>query len=137
MAANMHFAEHGIFEVKVEGNCLFVDATGPFNEELTKHYQSAIEVCIEKLEASSWDQVITLRHLSLFTPEAEAVLINTLVNRKKRGLKNCAVVLIDIEGKSLITHQMHKIYQTAGVKHEFFESIKQAKHWLNDSLDCD
>ena len=30
----MKFEEHGIYEMKVEGYLLLVDATGPFNEKL-------------------------------------------------------------------------------------------------------
>ena len=128
----MLFTEHGIFEVKVEHNCLHVDATGPFNEELAKHYQSAIEVCIQELESGDWHQIIILRKLSLFTPQAETVLIDTLVDRKKRGLDKCAVVFIDIDGKSVVTQQLDKIYRTAGVEHQFFDSLSQAKAWLKD-----
>lgn len=129
----MLFAEHGVFEVKVENNCLIVDATGPFNEELAKHYQTAIDKCIEQLEQTQWYQIIVLHQLSLFTPEAEVLLTQTLINRKQRGLTKSAVVLIDIEGKSLVTQQLGKIYQKIGIEHGFFESINQAQSWLTDS----
>lgn len=127
----MHFAEHGIFEVKIESSNLFVNATGPFNKELTKSYSLAIESCIQKLEDNKWNQIIVLHHLSLFTPEAETFLIETLMNRKKRGLVKSAVVLVNIEGKSLITQQMSNIYQTADVEYRFFESIDSAQNWVN------
>lgn len=127
----MHFAEHGIFEVKIENNSLFVDATGPFNEELTTKYGQAIESCIKKLEGSDWSQIIVLHKLSLFTPEAAEVLINTLRNRKTRGLIKSAVVLINCEGKSLIVQQMSNIYQTADVDYSFFDSITEAQSWIS------
>ena len=56
--------EHGIFEVKIEGNLLLVDATGPFNEELIIQYEKALKTCIQSLEASEWNQVITLHQMS-------------------------------------------------------------------------
>lgn len=129
----MHFAEHGVFEVKIENNSLLVDATGPFNQELTTRYGQAIESCIKQLEASNWDQIIVLHKLSLFTPEAAEVLINTLKNRKTRGLIKSAVVLNNCEGKSLITQQMSNIYQTADVDYCFFDSVAEAKTWISST----
>jgi len=122
--------EHGVFEVRIEGNLLLVDATGPFNEELIIQYERALEACIHTLEVSQWNQVITLHQLSLFTPEAEQILTNTVINRKSRGLKACAIVLMNVEGESLIKNQMSRCYDHARVKHKFTTSIHDANKWL-------
>ncbi|WP_223303664.1 hypothetical protein [Colwellia psychrerythraea] len=119
-----------MFEVKIEGKLLLVDATGPFNEELILQYEKALESCIQILEVSQWNQVITLHQLSLFTPEAEKVLTNTLINRKSRGLIACVIVLIDVEGESLIKMQMSRCYERAQVKHTYRSSMSEAKKWL-------
>ena len=126
----MIFMEHGLFEVKIEGKLLLVDATGPFNEELLIQYEKALETCIHTLEVSEWNQVITLHQLSLFTPEAEQALINSLINRRSRGLIACAIVLMNVEGESLIKTQMSRSYDRAGVKHNFTTSIDDANEWL-------
>jgi hypothetical protein len=126
----MIFTEHGLFEVKIVGKLLLVDATGPFNEELLIQYQKALESCIQTLEVSEWNQIITLHQLSLFTPEAEQMLTNTLINRKSRGLMASAIVLMDAEGESLIKTQMSRCYSCAEVKHNFTTSIDNAKKWL-------
>jgi len=126
----MIFMEHGLFEVKIEDKLLLVDATGPFNEELLIQYEKALESCIQTLEVSEWNQIITLHQLSLFTPEAEQVLTNTVINRSSRGLMACAIVLIDAEGESLIKTQMSRCYNRAGVKYNFTTSIHNAKKWL-------
>lgn len=126
----MNFIEHGLFEVKIEDKLLLVDATGPFNEELLLQYEYAIESCIQNLEISKWNQIITLHQLSLFTPEAEQILTNTVINRRARGLIACAIVLINVEGESLIKAQMSRCYNLAGVKHNFSTSIHDANKWL-------
>ncbi|OUR77166.1 hypothetical protein A9Q75_15725 [Colwellia psychrerythraea] len=126
----MVFMEHGLFEVKIEGKLLLVDATGPFNEELLIQYEKALETCIHTLEISEWNQVIILHQLSLFTPEAEQVLTNTVINRRSRGLIACAIVLINVEGESLIKTQMSRCYDRARVKHNFTTSIHEANKWL-------
>jgi hypothetical protein len=126
----MNFKEHGLFEVKIEGKILLVDATGPFNEELIIKYKKALESCIQNLEISKWNQIITLHEFSLFTPEAEQSLTQTLINRRTRGLIASAVVFVDIEGESLIKVQMSNCYNKAGVKHQFMSSVDDAKKWL-------
>jgi len=127
----MNFTEHGVFEIKVEDKYLLVDATGPFNEELIIKYKRALESCIQNLEVSNWKQIITLHQLSIFTPEAEKALTQTLINRRARGLIACAVILLDIESEPLIKTQMSNCYNKADVKHQFASSIEDAKKWLS------
>ena len=126
----MYFTEHGVFEVKIEDNILLVDATGPFNEELIIQYEKALESCINILETSKWNQIITLHQFSLFTPEAEQRLTQSLKNRRSRRLVACVVVLKNIEGESLIKEQMSRCYKCAGVKHEFATSVHDANRRL-------
>ena len=95
----MKFKEHGVFEVKVEGQLLLVDATGPFNDELLKHYRDALESCIQRLEVGQWNQIVTLHQTSIFTPEAEETLTQSLIERRSRGLIACSVVIADVDCK--------------------------------------
>ena len=127
----MSFTVHGLFEVKVEGKILLVDAIGPFNEELIIEYKRALESCIQNLEVSKWNQIIILHELSLFTPEAEKALIKTLNNRRTRGLIACAIILVDVEGESLIKAQLSHCYNKTDVKHQFMSSIDDAKKWFS------
>lgn len=127
----MIFSEHGVFEIRIEDNTLVVDATGPFNEELVTHYEESLLSCIKTLENSKWDQIIVLHKFSLFIPEAEQKLIQTLKYRRERGLIASAVVLHDIEGASLIKAQMSHCYECADVKYKFTDSVHDAKLWLS------
>lgn len=127
----MHFTEHGIFDVSIEGNTLLVDATGPFNEQLVIRYEKAIEACIKQIEGATWNQIITLRQLSIFTPEAEEMLTQTLIDRRSRGLHTSIVVLLEVEAESLIKLQMGRCYKRAGVKFEFTQSTHHARKLIN------
>ena len=118
----MRFKEHGVFEIENETKLLVVDATGPFNEELLKRYNEALESCIQLLEVSQWRQVITLHHMSLFTPEAEKVLIDTLIKRKSRGLLAGYIILEDVEFKPWVKEQLTRCYSIARVELHFFDS---------------
>ena len=129
----MRFKEHGVFEIETEARLLLVDATGPFNEELVKRYNEALESCIQQLEFSQWSQVITLHQMSLFTPEAEKVLIDTLIKRRSRGLLAGYVILEDVEFKPWVKEQLNRCYTVAGVELHFFDSTSEAKKSLTRS----
>lgn len=126
----MKYQEHGSFEVKVEGKLLFIDGTGPFNEELVERYKLAIESCILELEREPWNQVVTLHEMSLFTPKAEEMLTNTLINRRTRGLVACAVIIEEDNGRDLMVEQMGRCYRNSGVMHEYFNSLDDALNWI-------
>ena len=81
----MIFKEHGVFIINIEAKLLFIDATGPFNEESVKHYNLALESSIARLETSQWKQIVSFHKLSIFTPEAENSLTEALINRRSRG----------------------------------------------------
>lgn len=126
----MNFEEHGIFRLQIEDNILHVDATGPFNEELINNYNKSLESCIQRLENDSWNQIIVLHKMSLFTPEAEIALTKTLIERKSRGLDSCAVIINDVDCKLLIKEQPGHCYDKANIRYDFFKSIDDAVKWL-------
>ena len=126
----MKFIEHGVFEVETEANLLLVDATGPFSDEAAKHYIEAVEVCIQQLEASQWNQIITLHQVSLFTPEVENLLTAALIKRKTRGLIAVFLILEDVYFKPLVKEQWSRCYTKADIEHHFFDSTFEAKESL-------
>ena len=89
---------------------MVIDTRGPFNDASLIQYEKDLELCIHNLESSTWNQIVTLHQFSLFTPEAERILTRTVTNRHSRGLVACAIVLINIEGESLIKPQMSRCY---------------------------
>ena len=117
----MKFIEHGVFEIETEANLLLVDATGPLSDEMSKHYNDAVESCIQHLEGSQWNQIITLHQLSLFTPEAEIILTDTLIKRRSRGLVAGYIILENVDCKRLVKEQLSRCYSIAGVEHHFFD----------------
>lgn len=126
----MVFEKHGEYKLEIKDGVLIVDATGPFNDEVVISYQNDLETCIRELEDRCWGQVVTLRELSLFTPDAEQSLINSLGLRKARGLKFSAVVCDS--PYSLVRMQISRIYDGAGILHKFFESESSALSWINE-----
>lgn len=127
----MRFSEHGVFEVLISNDTLIVDATGPFNAELINHYENALDSCIQKLEGTVWDQIVILHNNSLFTPDAEQKLIQTLINRRERGLRASAVILKDADYSFVLKEQMSRCYKLAGIQYDFFAGADEARIWFN------
>lgn len=128
----MKFEQHGIYAVKVEERILIVDATGPFNAELIAAYRRDVDACIQALSHLNWGQVVVLHDLSLFTPEAEKALEESLNFRKQRGLVASAVVC-DSPYK-MVKKQMAEIYNAVELDYAFFEDIDTAKQWLQKHI---
>ena len=124
----MVFEKHGVYSLKVIGQVLIVDATGPFNDELVVCYNNALEACIQQLESSCWGQIVTLHEQSLFTPDAERTLNSSLKRRKERGLRASAVVCKS--PYSLVQSQIDRIYSSADVIHDFCKGEEEALLWL-------
>lgn len=132
----MQFTSHGVFSVKAEKQRLYVDATGPFNEELALEYKHALNACVDALQGTVWDQVIVLHKLSLMTPDAEQVLKQTLLERKSKGLRASAVIIEQGDGRNLVAQQFKRAYDFADIQSEFFENELDAISWLT-SLQTD
>ncbi|MDM7859888.1 hypothetical protein QTP81_04640 [Alteromonas sp. ASW11-36] len=128
------FASHGSFSIKVINHCMIVDARGPYNKEIVDEYESTMQTAIESLSSRCWGQIICLYGMSMFTPDAERRLAQTVENRKHMGLKASAIILVDVEAKSLVIQQMSSVYERCGVVFQFFECVEQGHAWINQEL---
>ncbi|XQW84967.1 hypothetical protein ACOYR1_17875 [Thalassotalea piscium] len=126
----MKFNEHGHFSIQNNGAHLIIDATGPFNLQVMNSFQRSLVAHTQDLSKKSWGQIIIMNGTSIFTPEAEQHLCETLVTRQKHGLFFSAVVHCHAQYKHLIEHQLSKCYQQYAIRHAFFDDIKTAKTYL-------
>jgi hypothetical protein len=121
---------HGKFTIEVSDRILFVDGTGPFNEATVREYKKAIHEAVAKLTPKPWAFLGILRAESLFTPEAESELTQVIRWRKEMGMTHVAVALIEVIADRVISAQMSRIYQNVGVDFALFESLDEARAWL-------
>lgn len=126
----MKFEQHGIYAVEVKGKVMIVDAQGPFNDELVKSYTQAVKSAVMHLSGEAWGQIIILRGLSLFTPDAEQLLYDVTVWRKEHNLSASAVLMLNTEAKELVRSQISRIYEKASIEYGFYEDIESAMTWL-------
>ncbi len=128
----MKFSSHRKYELQIQSNILIVDSTGPFNENVVTAYNRDLKKCMDILSDSPWGQVIIMHDLSLFTPDGEKLLMDSLKTRKEKGLVASAVVC-DSE-YVIVKEQIARIYRTMDVRHAFFNSKDEALVWIAGEL---
>jgi hypothetical protein len=127
----MVFTEHGKFTIENHVDYLIVDATGPFNIELMYKFEKILIEQTNILSGRSWNQIIIMNEESLFTPEAEAYLCNTLAYRTSNGLAGSVIVQKKSLYSALIKEQLSRCYSKFDIAYTFVESLDEAKEWVN------
>jgi hypothetical protein len=121
---------HGHYEIESVGRVLYVDATGPFNEDTVMEKRADLRAAIESLSPDPWGLFVIFREVSLFTPAAEAELVKVTVWRKKMGMAAIAAVFVDVMGPEILAAQMKRVHSAAGVASGIFETTAEARAWL-------
>ena len=129
----MSFDEHGTFTIDVNGNTLFVEAEGPFNIETVRHYRDDLQVCLDAIKGRPFNQIIVFHNQSIFTQEAADMLVGSNKEMLDMGLEICVIVLFECEYKRVVTRQMSEIYEKSGIPYRFFDSVIDAKLWLEQA----
>jgi hypothetical protein len=127
----MEFNRHGEYTIEVQGNSLFMDVCGPFNEEIISDYNLELGRAIDCMIGENWLQLIIMRgEAPLLSPQGEEILIQSLHKRRKNGLSKCAVVMDFEEGKSMVRYQFKKCNDTCNITSAFFNDVQSANEWL-------
>ena len=121
------------YQIITESNCLICDTKGLFNVDFINQCASEINQQAEILD-DSWGQITILRNDSLFVPEALEALNLSTSRLKNKGLKLMAIVLSNANSNILIKRQLSGLYQNANLPVAFFETLFDAKFWLNQQL---
>ena len=128
---NMKFQEHGTFTIKRRPGYLYINAKGPFNDELVHAYNCQLKEALEAPAEKPWKQLVILHGLALMIPAAKENFVKSLAYRKQRGLIRSAMVMGDVEAQSLVKTQFAQCYQLAHIEHAFFDREDAALEWLN------
>lgn len=129
------FCPHGTFSITTQDRIVYVDATGPFNKELIRSFDTALQHCVRPLVGKPWAEVAILRLESAYTPAALIELEQSMCRRSSEGMVAIAVVFIEAESRLLIEHQLHSVFSQFGcLSYAFFDDIGPASHWCNKRM---
>ena len=125
------FTIHGDCEIKVEGNIVHINLEGPFNIEFFSFMHKEL--------LAIGDQINKDHYAVILSPKGEAVIVDQAFKYHtdfllQRTPKAVAINLENCETKVVTESICEKIYQQAGINHQFFNSHQQALHWLNNDV---
>lgn len=128
----MEFRSHGEFDIKVVGDVLFIDAKGPFNNEVVQDFQKSLVNAITLLEATPhWYQVAVLHDMSIFTPDAMEALAVVMRWRMSKGMVGSAVITGQVVGERMARKQIGDMYDQLGMRYQFFNDLDSAMDWID------
>ena len=128
------FKAHGEYSIQRKGLLLLTRCKGPFNTELVDKHNSEIATIIDHMP-SQWGQVIVIDEDSLWTPQAERRLCQSVSARKMRGLLVSAIVLENSGAKLILKDQISRVYDFAEVEHAFFDDTFDAQQWALSKIE--
>ncbi len=130
----MGFEPHGNFTLRVEEDILFVDATGPFNEEIAFLYLSQYRDIILKFQPRA--QISTLHGSCVFNREIEEHLRKLHEWNFERGLSIEAIILdTDSDEHLLFKKQLERTRTHTNAPYTLFNTQKEALAWVRSKLD--
>ncbi len=124
----------GSYAISHQDNIMFIDARGPFDEEFAKQYQKDIERVTKELSCKPWGSLVTFYGNGVFTPDAEAQLVETTKFRISKGLIANAAVFLESNHADLQQIQLRRVYQKYRIPFHVFSNVEHAKNWLEDFM---
>lgn len=130
----MEFEPHGNFTLHVDNNILFVDATGPFNEEIALVYLAQYRDIILKFEPKA--QISTLHGSCVFSREIEEHLRKLHEWNFEKGLSIEAIILdTDRSEHILFKKQLERTRINTNAPYTLFDTHEEALAWVQSKLD--
>ena len=81
-----------------------------------------------------WHQTVVIHgEAPLVSPHAESMFVQTLLERRKKGLRKCAMVLAVTDGKSMVRSQYGRCYEQCDITSAFFDDLQSANEWLEQN----
>jgi len=130
----MQYSAHGSYSIEQQDNILLIDAQGPFNDVVSEQYYQDIKLITKKMSHAPWASLISFKGDGVFTPDAEKKLIETTEYRIERGMVAVAAVIHSSPYADILQMQLQRIYQSCGIKFNFFSDTKNAQKWLNSFI---
>lgn len=125
------FSAHGSMELAIEDNIILLEAQGPWNIEYINLLHQKLLWAVAQVEPTNYGV--------LFTPKGEAISVEEglehHINFIRQGNTKAVALNLKYCTTSLLTETLFaKIYQTAGIKHAFFDNVLEARNWLEKEL---
>lgn len=128
------FEEHGTLDIKVQGQILHIEGTGPWNLESLQKSGRVAKPIVAPLLGKPWAVLVVLHGQAIYVPDASAALVDVVVEDKRLGRVASALIVTDCDSPHFSQLHISEIYNRAGEDFAFFENEESAREWLASKL---
>ncbi|WJG09374.1 hypothetical protein [Aliiglaciecola sp. LCG003] len=128
------FEAHGSLQLKLDGQILQVEGTGPWNLESLQQTGESASGLIERLADKPWAVIVILHGECIYVPAAMQYLIDVVAQEKQIGRIATAILVDDCDLPMFAESHLSEIYRSAGETFRFFHDVTEAKQWLLEQL---
>ncbi|MFT6899641.1 MAG: hypothetical protein ACJA13_004082 [Paraglaciecola sp.] len=131
---NRNFPAHGNLNIYIDEGLLVINGRGPANTEMVLRYQREVHSYRQKLCASPWASLTILTGEPLLPPEATGMMVEAIKSGQALNLVATAVVMQDVQYKSMSQQFWRGIYEQTTLPFQFFDSQYEARLWLQEQI---
>jgi hypothetical protein len=131
------FEAHGTFSLKLCGQIIQVEGTGPWNLESLNLAKQKSATLLDAFVESPWAVMMILRGECIFVHAASTKLSEYVQQEKQQGRRATAFLVNNCDEPNFAKLHLSDIYDKAGETYEFFDDIDLAKLWLDEKLQQD
>ncbi len=127
---------HGKFTIRVDGQIIVSDVTGPWNKELVEAWGVQVYPTAKALAANGPNAGIAIVHESMLCPPDALASLKLLVQysvTKLNCVGHCIVASRDIAGRDLLQATYARIYEGI-VAYQLFDNFDDAMAWSRKQL---
>jgi hypothetical protein len=134
---NTPFRAHGKFTIRVDGQIIVSDVTGPWNKELVEAWGLQVYPTAKELAANGPNAGIAIVHESMLCPPDALASLKLLVQYSATKLKcvsHCIVANRDTAGRDLLEATFARIYEGV-VAYQLFDNFDDALAWSRKQVE--
>ncbi|GEA05452.1 hypothetical protein KUL42_02130 [Alteromonas sp. KUL42] len=122
--------KHGEYTITLEGHVIKAEFTGVATENMMKQYHADVVSLVQPLQGASWGFLGSIHGTGVLTPETEALLVASLQERMKIGMRGCAVIADGAKIPAMVVQQLARVFKKASMPYLFCSSDEEGFKWL-------
>jgi hypothetical protein len=133
---NSTFRVHGKFSIRVDGQIIISDVTGPWNKELVEAWGVQVYPTAKSLAAVGPNAGIAIVHESMLCPPEALASLKLLVQysaTKLNCVSHCIVANRKTAGRDLLEATYARIYEGI-IAYQLFEHVDDAMAWSQQQV---
>lgn len=124
----MIVADTDEYRIELDGPLVILRSISVWSTEVTERYLKTVQTLMPRLP-KRWGYLTVVSGVPIFGPEGEAMMIESVKERRERGFTALAMVVPHELGEGISRWQMARIYDTAGVELRWFDNEADARAW--------